>query len=107
MSEKSACEVECCDKTKLDAAGCIGAPDFIIEIVSPSTASLDYIKKLSLYERHRVKEYWILQPVDQIIMVYELNENGQYGRPRFYDIGYDPNIMLSLPLHRSGSLGSG
>lgn len=73
-----------CDKAKLDEKGCLGAPDFIIEIVSPSTASLDYIKKLSLYEKYQVKEYWILQPVDQVVMVYELNEENIYGRPRFY-----------------------
>lgn len=73
-----------CDKSKLDDKGCLGAPDFIIEIVSPSTASLDYIRKLSLYEKHQVKEYWIVQPVDQVVMVYELNEDKKYGRPSFY-----------------------
>lgn len=70
-----------CDSNKLDEKGCKGAPDFIIEIVSPSSASLDYIKKLDLYERNKVKEFWIVHPVDRIITVFILNEEEKYGKP--------------------------
>lgn len=73
-----------CDQATLDEKGCIGAPDFIVEIVSPSTAHLDYIKKLALYENFGVKEYWIIQPIDKVVMVYHLNEQGQYTRPLIY-----------------------
>ncbi len=73
-----------CDPNKLDERGCRGAPDWIIEIVSPSSASLDYIKKRELYERHGVKEYWIIHPIDEILQVYTLNEEGRYGAPQFY-----------------------
>lgn len=73
-----------CDQSKLDDKGCKGAPDMIIEIVSPFTASKDYIKKLGLYERHQVKEYWIVQPLDQIIMIYKLVDNNKYGKPDIY-----------------------
>ncbi|MBI3583318.1 MAG: Uma2 family endonuclease [Nitrospinae bacterium] len=73
-----------CDKSKLDDKGCKGAPELIIEIVSPLTASMDYIKKLGLYERNQVKEYWIVQPVDKIVMIYKLMGNGKYGKPDIY-----------------------
>lgn len=73
-----------CDKTKLDSRGCKGSPDLIIEIVSPASASMDYIKKLWLYERYKVKEYWIVDPMDRIVMVYRLNESGEYDKPAIY-----------------------
>jgi Uma2 family endonuclease len=73
-----------CDKNKLDDRGCKGAPDFIIEVVSPSNASIDYVKKLYLYERFKVKEYWIVNPESKNVFVYTLNEDGQYGEPQKY-----------------------
>ncbi len=73
-----------CDKSKLDDKGCKGAPELIIEIVSPFTSSMDYIKKLGLYERNQVKEYWIVQPVDKIAMIYKLMDNVRYGKPDIY-----------------------
>lgn len=73
-----------CDPSKLDSKGCIGVPDLVIEIISPSTASHDYIRKMELYEKHKVKEYWIVHPIDQIVMVYLLKD-GQYGKPMIYD----------------------
>lgn len=77
-----------CDKSKLDDRGCLGAPDWIIEIVSPSTASIDYIKKLKLYEEQKVKEYWIVHPIDRIVIIYKL-QNNKYERPEiFSDEGF-------------------
>ncbi len=70
-----------CDKSKLDDRGCKGAPDFIIEIISASTAGRDAKDKLNLYEKHGVKEYWIVYPTEKMIMVFSLNENNQYGKP--------------------------
>jgi Uma2 family endonuclease len=67
-----------CDKTKLDEAGCRGAPDWIIEILSPSTASLDHVKKKALYERHGVREYWLVHPTDRVFFRYGL-ANGVFG----------------------------
>jgi Uma2 family endonuclease len=75
-----------CDPSKLDERGCRGAPDWIIEIISPSTASMDYIRKLTLYEHHGVREYWIVHPVDKIVMLYAMTEKGQYGRPEIYSV---------------------
>lgn len=63
-----------CDKNKLDEQGCKGAPDFIIEILSPTTARYDLIWKLNKYQEAGVKEYWIADPLNQTIQVLELRE---------------------------------
>lgn len=59
-----------CDPDKLDDKGCHGAPDWIIEIVSPSSKRMDYMIKLFLYQNAGVKEYWIIDPEKNRIMVY-------------------------------------
>ncbi len=73
-----------CDPEKLDRRGCRGAPDWIVEIVSPSTAAKDNIEKLALYERNGVKEYWIVHPAYRIATVYTLGPDRLYGRPKSY-----------------------
>ncbi|MDE6852131.1 MAG: Uma2 family endonuclease [Lachnospiraceae bacterium] len=59
-----------CDPSKLDHKGCHGAPDWIIEIVSPGSKSRDYMTKLFKYRIAGVREYWIVDPDKQMIMVY-------------------------------------
>jgi len=68
-----------CDKTKLDGKGCNGAPDLIIEILSPSTAAKDFKLKFELYERYGVKEYWMVHPAEQTLLVYKQDDKGKYG----------------------------
>ena len=63
-----------CDPDKLTDRGCTGAPDWIVEIISPSTSSHDYIHKLNLYADAGVKEYWIVDPISKKIFVYHLEE---------------------------------
>lgn len=63
-----------CDLDKLTDRGCAGAPDWIIEIVSPSDPAHDYIRKLNLYLDAGVKEYWIVDPMQEMIYVYHLPE---------------------------------
>ncbi len=58
-----------CDKNKLDDNGCRGAPDWIIEVLSPSTALKDMHSKRDLYERHGVREYRLVHPTERWIMV--------------------------------------
>ena len=58
-----------CDKDKLDGKRCNGAPDFIIEIVSPNNSSDDYIKKLYYYKKYGVREYWIVDPNRRTVSV--------------------------------------
>lgn len=64
-----------CDKKKITERGCLGAPDFIIEVVSPSTRKADYCTKYMLYAEAGVKEYWIVDPKKQMIMVYRFTED--------------------------------
>jgi Uma2 family endonuclease len=61
-----------CDSKKIDERGCLGAPDMIVEILSPSTAQRDLELKYAIYEENCVKEYWIVQPNDQTVSVFDL-----------------------------------
>lgn len=63
-----------CDPSKLTDKGCSGAPDWIIEITSPSTSSNDHVRKLNLYMDAGVKEYWIVDPPEKKIFVYHLEQ---------------------------------
>ena len=62
-----------CDHSKLDDRGCKGAPDMVVEILSPSTQRHDRLVKLSLYQRAGVREYWIVSPDDQTVQVLTLS----------------------------------
>ncbi|MCX6582083.1 MAG: Uma2 family endonuclease [Candidatus Aminicenantes bacterium] len=73
-----------CDRSKLDSKGCKGAPDWIIEILSPATSKKDRVIKFYTYERFGVKEYWLVSPDDKTVEVFILGENGKYGRPEYY-----------------------
>jgi Uma2 family endonuclease len=64
-----------CDEEKLDDKRCNGAPDFIIEIVSPGNPSDDYIRKLYYYKTYGVREYWIVDPRRRLVTVYFFEEN--------------------------------
>lgn len=70
-----------CDPSKADEKGLTGAPNWILEVQSASTAWKDETIKLHLYERFGVKEYWILNPVTKLLLVYVL-QNGKYGVPQ-------------------------
>lgn len=64
-----------CDRDKLDQKGCHGAPDWVIEIVSPSSRRMDYIRKLPIYKEAGVREYWIVDYDRNSILVYNLPES--------------------------------
>lgn len=64
-----------CDKNKLTDRGCSGAPDFVIEIVSPSSRRLDYSTKMTLYSESGVREYWIVDPEKSRTTVYRFEED--------------------------------
>ena len=72
-----------CDKSKLTEKGCNGAPDWIIEIVSPSTQQVDYGIKLFKYRTAGVREYWIVNPKTNIINVFDFECEQASGQYRF------------------------
>ncbi len=85
-----------CDlsKVKVDEKGCLGAPDLIIEILSPSTGSKDMTDKKDIYEFSEVPEYWIVHPHDGTVVVYLLNEQKKYVVDGFY--ASDATIKVSV-----------
>lgn len=76
-----------CDEKKLDDRGCRGAPDLVLEILSPSTSRKDVGVKFRLYEHHGVREYWIIHPTEESLMIFVRGEDGIYGRPQGYGRG--------------------
>lgn len=79
-----------CDKDKLNEKGCNGAPDWVIEIVSPSTRQMDYGIKLFKYRTAGVKEYWIVNPLTNTVNIYDFehNKGNQYN--------FDEEIPVSI-----------
>ena len=73
-----------CDLDKLDQRGCRGAPDLIIEILSSSTEDKDRTIKKSLYEKHGVQEYWLVNYEAKKVEDYQLNQNQEYNEPEVY-----------------------
>jgi Uma2 family endonuclease len=72
-----------CDQSKINEAGCLGAPDLIIEILSKSTSKKDFTDKYSIYEEVGVKEYWIVMPNERFVEVFHL-QNGKFQRIETY-----------------------
>ena len=67
-----------CDKSKIDKRGAKGAPDLIIEIVSPGNSKRDLKDKFNIYEEVGVKEYWVVEPYLKSLFIYVLNKKGKY-----------------------------
>ena len=89
-----------CDKEKLDDRGCLGAPDLIIEILSPGNSKKEMDIKFDIYEENGVKEYWIVEPLQKSILIYTLQnekyiglkpiaEEGLVHSPLFPEMSFD------------------
>ena len=78
-----------CDENKLDDKGCIGAPDWVIEILSPGNSKVEMKNKFEVYQENGVKEYWLAEPTTETIFVYILNDEGKY-------IGLHPFTTLDI-----------
>lgn len=83
-----------CDKKKLTEKGCVGVPEMIIEVVSEYNPFHDYIRKLNLYNQYKVKEYWIVNPNNQTILVYRLKDNEDYLPPEVYTFNDKVNVGI-------------
>lgn len=75
-----------CDPSKLDDTGCKGAPDMVVEVLSPSTRRHDRLTKFNLYRRAGVLEYWIVDPADKSVQVFVLDD-GHYAAKDFGGAG--------------------
>ena len=88
-----------CDPAKLDAKGCLGAPDLIVEIISRSTSKRDSQEKFALYEEAGVREYWIVIPEVDLVEVYQLQAGKyqireSYGRGDHIPVGIMDGLAL-------------
>ena len=88
-----------CDPAKLDRRGVRGAPDLVVEVLSPGTSSHDHVRKRRVYERAGVAEYWLVHPIDRMVTVYRL-AGGEYGKPDGFDlsgetpVGVLPDVVI-------------
>ena len=90
-----------CDPSKIQPRGCVGVPDMVVEVLSPSTALKDKSIKLRLYRRSGVREYWIIDPVYELVEVYKLDGNTftepkVYGRDDMVSVGIFGDLDISL-----------
>jgi Uma2 family endonuclease len=75
-----------CDRTKLDEAGCVGAPDLIVEVLSPGNNRKELKNKYEEYEEYGVKEYWVIHPSEETLVIYTLID-GKFQPSRLYSHG--------------------
>jgi Uma2 family endonuclease len=74
-----------CDPAKLDEHGGTGAPDLAVEILSPASSKRDLVDKMSLYQRHGVREYWVVDTCNRAISIWNLEKDGKFGRERIFN----------------------
>ena len=87
-----------CDQKKLNGKECVGAPDLVIEISSPTNATNDYVRKLQLYEVAGVKEYWIVNPAESTIVVYNFMSGKDVINVYSFDSVIRPGIYNDLEI---------
>ena len=91
-----------CDKSMLDDRGCLGAPDLIVEILSPGNNKKELLNKYEVYEEFGVKEYWIVSHSDKTVLIYTLNETGKYQPSKLFTLSEEvassilPGFVLSI-----------
>jgi len=73
-----------CDNSKIDDFGCLGAPDLIVEILSPGNSKKEMRVKYELYEESGVREYWVADPERQTVQVFTLNENDKFETKKIF-----------------------
>ncbi len=87
-----------CDRSKITDKGVVGAPDFVIEVVSPSSIQMDYMKKLMKYARSGIREYWIVDPFKKKTVIYNFETEITEEYPFTDDIpcGICPELKVNL-----------
>ena len=74
-----------CDHSKLDDQGCLGAPDLVIEVLSPGNSNKEMKQKFDVYEESGVREYWVVYPEYEHVHIFVLDESGKF-------VGLQPKI---------------
>ena len=85
-----------CDTDKLNDKGCNGAPDWIIEVVSPESVERDYYRKLMLYQSAGVREYWIVNPMERKTNVYQFPQFQIYDFDDVIRVGIYPGFEIRI-----------
>ncbi|WP_026629316.1 Uma2 family endonuclease [Dyadobacter alkalitolerans] len=89
-----------CDKNKLDERGCLGAPDLVIEILSPGNSRREMDEKFELYQESGVREYWLVEPAEYAVFVYVRNENKEFiglkPATKFLQSSIFPDLVIDL-----------
>lgn len=87
-----------CDKNKITDRGCNGAPDWVIEIISPGNKEMDYYKKLFKYQAAKVREYWIVDPIKEMVMVYRFEKETmeQYSFGEDVPVGIYEGVSIKV-----------
>lgn len=80
-----------CDSSKIDNRGCIGAPDIVVEILSPGNNKTELLYKYSVYEEFGVKEYWVVSPAERTFLKYTLDERGKYQPSKLFTLSEKVN----------------
>ena len=75
-----------CNLSKLDDRGCIGAPDIVVEILSPGNNKKELLNKYNVYQEFGVKEYWVISPSVKTALIYTLNESGKYQPSKLFTL---------------------
>lgn len=89
-----------CDRARIDRHGLRGAPDWVVEVLSPSTAGHDQTLKLAAYERAGVPEVWLVHPLDRVLTIFRL-QGQAYGRPVIQELrgettaGTVPDVVIA------------
>jgi Uma2 family endonuclease len=82
-----------CDPSKLDRRGVRGAPDWVLEVLSPSTAGHDQVLKRRIYEQAGVREFWLVHPMDRVLTIYRL-DGVEYGKPDVQELKGSTEIRV-------------
>ena len=87
-----------CDKNKISDKGCNGAPDWVIEIVSPGSKAMDYFTKLFKYRTAEVREYWIVDPMKELVTVYQFEKETmeQYSFGEDVPVGIFEDFLIRM-----------
>ena len=88
-----------CDKDKLNDRGCVGTPDFVIEVVSKSSRKMDYTTKNALYSDAGVREYWIVDPEKNRVIVYNFTGDesvNDYTLQDFVKVGIYEDFVIDF-----------